>query len=59
MGRIVVDDDGNQVLDEQARVAAGMVIIRAGERAARLPGLDAPWRSVSASFSLADLQGAC
>ncbi len=56
MGRIVVDDDGVQVPDEQARAAAAMVVIRAGERAARLRGLDAPRRSVTANLSLADLE---
>jgi hypothetical protein len=56
VGRIVRDDDGAVVPDEQARASAAMVIIRAGERAARLRGLDAPRRSVTASFSLADIQ---
>ena len=56
LGRIVTDGDGRQVPDEQARAAAAAVVIRASERAARLRGLDAARKSVTASFSLADLE---
>lgn len=45
-GRIVVDGaTGERVPDVQAQVAAAAVIIRAGEREARLTGADAPRRS--------------
>jgi hypothetical protein len=50
--RVVHDDDGHVVRDEQARAPAAQVIIRAGERIARLRGLDAPRKSVSASFHI-------
>lgn len=58
VGRIIHDDDGDVVRDEQARAAAAQVIIRAGERIARLRGLDAPRKSVTATLDipLADLQ---
>ena len=51
-GRIVKDDDGREVPDEQARTAAAQVIIRAGERIARLRGLDAPRKSLTATVDI-------
>ena len=57
LGRPVHDDSGEVVPDEQARAAAAQVIIRAGERAARLRGLDAARRTVGVTFTLADVEG--
>ena len=47
LGRIVHDADGQPIPDIAAKAAAGAVIIRAGDREARLRGLDMPKRSVS------------
>jgi hypothetical protein len=58
VGRVVHDDDGNVVPDEQAMTSAGQVIIKANQGIARLRGLDAPKRSVTARFDvpLADIE---
>jgi hypothetical protein len=52
VGHIVKDDDGREVPDEQARASAAQVVIRASERIARLRGLDAPRKSVTATFDI-------
>ncbi len=56
-GKVVVDDDGNEVPDVQAQAAAAAQVIRVAERIARLRGLDAPRRTVSASMNLNDVEG--
>ncbi len=56
-GKVVVDDDGNEVRDVQAQAAAAAQVIRVAERIARLRGLDAPRRTVSASMNLNDVEG--
>ena len=56
-GKVVVDDGGNEVPDVQAQAAAAAQVIRVAERIARLRGLDAPRRTVSASMNLNDVEG--
>lgn len=58
LGHVVHDDDGRVVVDEMARQGAVDRIIRVYERIGRLRGLDAPKRSVTATFDIpqADLE---
>jgi hypothetical protein len=51
-GKIVHDVDGQVVLDEAARQGAVKEIRQAGERIARLRGLDAPRRSMHAVLDI-------
>ena len=55
MGRVVRDEDGEPIADLQQKAASMQVILRALERLAKLRGLDAPKRSVSASMNVADI----
>ncbi len=58
LGRIATREDGSEVPDAAVVVNAASTIIRAGERLARLTGLDAPRRSVSVSAVLDGLSTA-
>ena len=57
VGKVVYDDDGNEIPDVQAQAAAAAQLIRVAERIARLRGLDAPRRTVQASMNLNDVEG--
>jgi hypothetical protein len=46
-GKIVTDDDGNEVPDAQATTAAHALLIRLSQREASIRGTDAPKRSVT------------
>jgi hypothetical protein len=53
IGKVVVDEaTGEQIPDAQAVIGAAATILKADERIARLAGLDAPRRSLTATMSL-------
>lgn len=55
LGRPCKDDKGRPILDEQARQGALLVIARYQDRLAKLTGMDAPRRSISASVDLSSM----
>ena len=55
-GKIITREDGREVPDVAQMTAAASVIIRSDERLAKVVGLDAPRRSMTAILDIAELQ---